>query len=244
MSRSKHIPQLREITSSERSTTLKARESWHILGIISEFIEATEKLASVRPAVSIFGSARVRPGHPWYETTVEIARRLSDAGFAVVSGGGPGIMEAANRGAHEGASPSIGLNIQLPFEAHGNPYQDVSLHFRHFFARKVTFAKYATAFVAAPGGFGTLDELFEVLTLIQTGMGRRIPVILIDSSYWGGLIEWMRSSLVAQGTISPEDVDLIEVTDDPARVVDAIFDFYQTRGFETTSEERQSLLYL
>jgi len=244
MSRSKHIPQLREIASSERSTTLKARESWHILGIISEFIEATEKLASIRPAVSIFGSARIQPGHPWYEMTVELSRRLSDAGFAVVSGGGPGIMEAANRGAHEGASPSIGLNIQLPFETHGNPYQDVSLTFRHFFARKVAFAKYATAFVAAPGGFGTLDELFEVLTLIQTGMGRRIPVILIDSAYWSGLIDWMRSSLLAHGMIAAEDIDLIEITDDPARVVEAIFDFYQNRGFDTTSEERQSLLYL
>lgn len=214
------------------------------MGIISEFIEATEKLASVRPAVSIFGSARLQPGHRWYDTTVELSRRLSDAGFAVISGGGPGIMEAANRGAHEGASPSIGLNIHLPFEAHGNPYQDISLTFRHFFARKVAFAKYATAFVAAPGGFGTLDELFEVLTLIQTGMGRRIPVILLDTAYWGGLIDWMRSALVPHGMIAPEDVDIIEVTDDPARVVDAIFDFYQKRGFETTSEEGQSLLYL
>jgi uncharacterized protein (TIGR00730 family) len=244
MSRTKQIPQLREIASSERSTTLKARESWHILGIISEFIEATEKLASIRPAVSIFGSARIAPGHRWYDLTVELSRRLSDAGFAVVSGGGPGIMEAANRGAHEGASPSIGLNIQLPFETHGNPYQDVSLTFRHFFARKVAFAKYATAFVAAPGGFGTLDELVEVLTLIQTGMGRRIPVILIDEAYWAGLIGWMRDSLLANGMIAAEDIDLIEVTDDPARVVEAIFDFYQNRGFETTSEERQSLLYL
>ena len=244
MSRTKNIPQLRKIASSERSTTLKARESWHILGIISEFIEATEKLASIRPAVSIFGSARLEPGHRWYEMTVELSRRLSDAGFAVVSGGGPGIMEAANRGAHEGAAPSIGLNIELPFETHGNPYQDVSLTFRHFFARKVAFAKYATAFIAAPGGFGTLDELFEVLTLIQTGMGRRIPVILIDSAYWNGLIDWMRSSLLAHGMIAAEDIDLIEITDDPGRVVEAIFDFYQTRGFDATSEERQSLLYL
>ncbi len=238
------MPQLREIVDEERSTALKARESWHILGIISEFIEATERLASVRPAVSIFGSARIREDHRWYRTTVELARRLSDAGFAVISGGGPGIMEAANRGAHAGRSPSIGLNIQLPMESSGNPYQDVSLGFRHFFARKVAFAKYATAFVAVPGGFGTLDELAEVLTLIQTRMGRRIPVILVDGGYWRGLLDWIREQMLGNGLISPEDLGLIQVIDEPAAVVEAIFDFYQTRGFVPTAEENESLLYL
>ena len=141
-------------------------------GIISEFVEAAERLSEIRPAVSIFGSARTPPGTPMYDLTIEIARKLSDAGFAVISGGGPGIMEAANRGAFEGASPSVGLNIELPHEQYGNPYQDISLRFRHFFARKVAFVKYAAAYVVMPGGFGTLDELSEALTLIQTRQGQ------------------------------------------------------------------------
>ncbi len=235
---------MRAIESPERSTSLKARESWHIFGIISEFVEATERLSDVRPAVSIFGSARVRPGHRWYETTVDVARRLSDAGFAIISGGGPGIMEAANLGGHSGKSASIGLNIQLPMEQTGNEYQDISLNFRHFFARKVAFAKYATAFIAAPGGFGTLDELFEVLTMVQTRMGRRIPVILMDAAFWGGLLDWIRAQLVGNGLISPGDIDLIQVIDEPAGVVEAIFDFYQTRGFVPTADERERMLYL
>jgi uncharacterized protein (TIGR00730 family) len=240
----KKIPQLRAIASPERSTAVKARESWHVLGIISEFVEATEKLADVRPAVSIFGSARTQPGTFWYERTVELARLLSDSGFAVISGGGPGIMEAANKGAFQGKSASIGLNIQLPFESSGNEYQNLSLSFRHFFARKVAFAKYANAFVATPGGFGTLDELMEVLTLIQTKMGRRIPVILMGTDFWTGLIDWMRSTLVGDGMISAEDMDLLRVIDEPQAVVDAIFDFYQARGFYATTQERESNLYL
>jgi len=235
---------LRAIASQERSTSLKARESWHILGIISEFVEATERLADIRPAVSIFGSARVHPGHRWYETTVEVARLLSDAGFAVISGGGPGIMEAANRGGYAGKSASVGLNIQLPMEQSGNGYQDISLNFRHFFARKVAFAKYATAFVALPGGFGTLDELCEMLTMVQTRMGRRIPIILMDAAYWKGLIDWMRQQLLGNGLISEGDLDLIQLIDDPAKVVEAIFDFYQTRGFVPTTDERERMLYL
>jgi uncharacterized protein (TIGR00730 family) len=244
MSSSKHVPQLRAISDQDRSTSLKARESWHILGIISEFIEATERLAATRPAVSIFGSARIKPGHRWYEFTVELSRQLSDAGFAVISGGGPGIMEAANRGAFAGRSASIGLNIQLPHEQLSNEYQDISLGFRHFFARKVAFAKYATAFVAVPGGFGTLDEMLEVLTLIQTRMGRRIPVILIDSGFWKGLLDWIREQLLGNGLISPEDLELIQVIDDPTQAVEAIFDFYQSRGFVPTADESESLLYL
>ncbi|MFZ4759044.1 MAG: TIGR00730 family Rossman fold protein [Burkholderiaceae bacterium] len=240
----KKVPQLRAIGQSERSTAVKARESWHVLGIISEFVEATEKLADVRPAVSIFGSARIQPGTFWYERTVEVARLLSDSGFAVISGGGPGIMEAANKGAFDGKSASVGLNIQLPFETSGNPYQDISLTFRHFFARKVAFAKYASAFIATPGGFGTLDELMEVLTLIQTKMGRRIPVILMGTAFWKGLIDWMEGTLAAEGMISPEDMSLIRVIDEPQGVVDAIFDFYQARGFYATSQDRETNLYL
>jgi uncharacterized protein (TIGR00730 family) len=238
------VPQLRALTSPERSTAIKARESWHVLGIISEFIEATEALADIRPGVSIFGSARIKPGEFWYEQTVELARKLSDAGFAVISGGGPGIMEAANKGGFEGKSISVGLNMQLPHEAHGNAYQDVSLTFRHFFARKVAFAKYATAFVAMPGGWGTLDELMEVLTLIQTRVGRRIPVILMGAAYWQGLLDWMRDVQVAQGTVSASDLDLIRVIDEPDQVIEAVFDFYQNRGFYATNEERELNLNL
>ena len=244
MSSGKHVPQLRSIPSPERSTSLKARESWHILGIISEFVEATERLAEIRPAVSIFGSARIRPGHRWYDSTVDIARRLSDAGFTVISGGGPGIMEAANRGAFDGPSPSVGLNIELPHEQTGNPYQNISLRFRHFFARKVAFAKYASAFVAVPGGFGTLDELAEVLTLVQTRVGRHIPIILVDSAFWQGLLHWMRESLLANGLIGEEDLALMKVVDSPAEVVDAIFDHYETRGFGRPPDEHELLLNL
>jgi uncharacterized protein (TIGR00730 family) len=244
MSSSKHVPQLRSIPSPERSTSLKARESWHILGIISEFVEATERLADIRPAVSVFGSARIGPGHRWYETTVTLSRLLSEAGFTVISGGGPGIMEAANRGAFEGPSPSVGLNIELPHEQTNNAYQNISLRFRHFFARKVAFAKYASAFVAVPGGFGTLDELAEVLTLVQTRVGRHIPIILVDSAFWSGLLDWMRGSLMANGLISAEDLDLMKVVDDPAEVVEAIFDFYQSRGFSPTPTERELLFSL
>jgi uncharacterized protein (TIGR00730 family) len=244
MSSSKKVPKLRSLIDPDRSTMLKARESWHILGIISEFVEATERLASIRPAVSIFGSARSEPGSEWYDWTVDLSRELSDAGFAVISGGGPGIMEAANLGAQEGSSPSVGLNIELPMEEEPNTFQDVSINFRHFFARKVAFAKYASAFVAVPGGFGTLDELAEVLTLIQTGMGRKIPVILADSQFWGGLIDWMREQQAGRGLISPEDLDLIQVIDDKSQVVEAIFDFYQSRGFEADDNEENRLLYL
>jgi uncharacterized protein (TIGR00730 family) len=244
MSNNKHVPQLRAISSEERSTSVKARESWHILGIISEFVEATEKLSEVRPAVSIFGSARIKPGHKWYELTVQLARQLSDAGFGVISGGGPGIMEAANKGAFDGKSPSIGLNIQLPHEQSGNPYQNISVTFRHFFARKVAFAKYASAFVAVPGGFGTIDELAEVLTLIQTKMGRKIPVILVDSAFWKGLIDWMKDQLLANGLISAQDLDLIQIIDDPDDIVKAIFDFYQDRSFVPSPQERERMLSL
>lgn len=244
LDRQKNIPSLRAVTLQERATAQKARESWHLWGIISEFVEASERLAEIRPAVSIFGSARAREGSPLYARAQEIARALSDAGFAVISGGGPGVMEAANRGAFDGRSPSVGLNIELPFEQHGNPYQDISLRFRHFFARKVAFVKYAAAYVVMPGGFGTLDELFEALTLVQTGKGRRIPIVLVDTAFWQGLLDWLREALVAQRMIDAADVDLLTLVDESQRVVDAIFDFYEKRGFAQSADEREQLLYL
>jgi uncharacterized protein (TIGR00730 family) len=240
----KNIPSLRAVTMPERATSQKARESWQLWGIISEFVEATERLSEIRPAVSIFGSARSQPGTPHYELTVEIARKLSDAGFAVISGGGPGIMEAANKGAFEGASPSVGLNIELPFEQSGNAYQDISLRFRHFFARKVAFVKYAAAYVVMPGGFGTLDELSEALTLMQTGKGKKMPVVLVGSAFWGGLLQWMRSTLAVEGMISESDLEMMRVVDDSDAVVNALFDFYDARGFEQSATEREQLLYL
>jgi uncharacterized protein (TIGR00730 family) len=240
----KNIPSLRAVTMPERATSQKARESWHVLGIISEFVEAAERLSEIRPAVSIFGSARTHPDAPNYQLTVEIARKLSDAGFAVISGGGPGIMEAANRGAFEGASPSVGLNIELPFEQYGNPYQNISLRFRHFFARKVAFVKFAAAYVFMPGGFGTMDELYEALTLMQTGKGKPMPIVLVGSRFWSGLFTWMRDTLLADGMISPGDIELMRVVDDSESVVNAIFDFYEARGFAQSATDREKLLYL
>src|SRR5512140_1096846 len=200
-----------------------ARESWRVFGIMSEFVEATERLAGIRPAVSIFGSARVPEGGPVYLQTERIARLLSDAGFAVISGGGPGVMEAANKGAYEGKSPSVGLNIQLPMEQKANPYQDISQSFRHFFARKYMFVRFATAYVVMPGGFGTLDELMEALTLIQTNKTPRIPLILVGSDFWEGLLDWFKERLVKDGMINPDDMDLITVIDDPECVAASIF---------------------
>lgn len=224
--------------------TTGAREAWRVFGIMAEFVEATERLASIRPAVSIFGSARIAPGSPYYTLTEEIARLLSDAGFSVVSGGGPGVMEAANKGAFEGKSLSVGLNIQLPHEQKANPYQDVSQTFRHFFARKYMFVKVASAYVVMPGGFGTLDELLEALTLIQTGKSPAIPLILVGSEFWRGMIDWFRDRLIAEGMINPEDMDLIQVIDEPQKIVAAIFDHYQARGFERLPQEHELLLNL
>jgi uncharacterized protein (TIGR00730 family) len=232
------------MTADFREKTWSARESWRVFAIMAEFVEATERLNSIKPAVSIFGSARTLPDHPIYKLAEDIARLLSDAGFAVISGGGPGIMEAANKGAYFGDSPSIGLNIQLPHEQRRNAYQDVSQTFRHFFARKYMFVKLATAYVVLPGGFGTLDELMEALTLVQTGKTRRMPIILVGSDFWRGMLDWLRQVLITEGMIAPEDMDLIQVIDEPARVVDAIFKYYETRGFEPSAAEREVQLNL
>ncbi|MEZ5616190.1 MAG: TIGR00730 family Rossman fold protein [Rhodocyclaceae bacterium] len=236
---------LRDVTHPRTETASStARESWRMLGIMAEFVEATERLAAIRPAVSIFGSARLAPDHPYSLQAEQVARLLSDAGFSVISGGGPGIMEAASKGAFHGKGPSVGLNIQLPREQQSNPYQDISLTFRHFFARKVMFVKFAAAYVVMPGGFGTLDELMEALTLIQTGKSRRFPLILMNGAYWQGLLDWFRERLVAEGMIAAEDLDLIQVIDEPEGVVDAIFKHYEGRGFTPLPEEHELLLNL
>ena len=221
-----------------------SKEAWRVFGIMSEFVAATQRLSDIHPAVSIFGSARTPHDHPYYQLTEEIARLLSDAGFSVISGGGPGIMEAANKGAFYGKSPSVGLNIQLPHEQHDNPYQNVSQTFQHFFTRKVMFVKFASAYVVMPGGFGTLDEWMEAMTLVQTGKTRRIPIILVGSKFWGGMIDWIRNTLLAEGMISPEDMDLMQVLDEPKEVVDAIFKHYETRGFDPSEEEMEKQLNL
>jgi len=221
-----------------------SRESWKIFQIIAEFVEGFERLSHIAPSVSIFGSARIDHDHPYYQLTENIARELSDAGFTIVSGGGPGIMEAANKGAFEGKSPSVGLNISLPNEQSGNTYQDISLNFRHFFSRKVMFVKYASAYVVLPGGFGTLDELAEILTLVQTGKSRKIPIILVGTEFWQGLLEWFSSSMLNTGTISASDLDLMQLVDNPEQVANAIFEYYENRSFEPSTEEQQRLLEL
>ena len=242
MSVAKKVPKIADPDFQGNNQT--AHESWHAFEIMAEFVEATERLKEITPAVSIFGSARTKPNKPYYELTEEIARQLSDAGFSVISGGGPGIMEAANKGAFPGKSPSIGLNIELPHEQTKNPYQDISQNFRHFFMRKVMFVKYASAYVVMPGGFGTLDELLEALTLIQTGKTRKIPIILVGAEFWSGMIEWFKTTLVNEGMIEEEDLDLIQVIDQPKDVVAAIFKHYETRGFELSASERKIQLYL
>lgn len=227
-----------------KNDTQLTRESWKIFQIMAEFVEGFERLAHIRPSVSLFGSARTPEEHPYFRQAEEISRLLSDAGFAVVSGGGPGIMEASNRGAFHGKSPSIGLNIQLPHEQSGNQYQNIALNFRHFFSRKVMFVKYASAYVVCPGGFGTLDELAEILTLVQTGKTRRIPIILVGTQFWTGLVDWFRLTLVPEGTISAADLELFQIIDEPQQVVDAIFDYYEHKSFEPSEQEQEKLLEL
>jgi uncharacterized protein (TIGR00730 family) len=223
---------------------ISAREAWKLFGIMAEFFEATERLVDIHPAVSVFGSARVAPGTPYYKLAEETARLLSDAGFAVISGGGPGLMEATNKGAFEGSGIAVGLNIDLPREQPSSRYQNISLRFKHFFARKVMFVRFATAFVVLPGGYGTLDELFEALTLVQTGKTRQMPIILVHAPFWRGLLGWMKETLAAEGMIDATDIDLLQVCDTPQEVVDAIFAFYEKRGFQPSPQEREVLLNL
>jgi uncharacterized protein (TIGR00730 family) len=198
------------------------KESWRLFRIMAEFVDGFETMAEIYPAVSIFGSSRVGPGDALYEKARTIARLFAENGFNVITGGGPGLMEAANRGAVEGGAQSVGLNIQLPMEQQANTYANVVLDFRYFFIRKVMFVKYAQAYVVFPGGFGTLDELFEALTLIQTDRIKPFPVILVGNDYWTGLVNWLRERLLGTGKISPEDMDLIQLVDDPDEVVAAV----------------------
>ena len=241
MSEKQKIPPLADPGASKFEAS---QEAWRVFGIMSEFVEATQRLSVIRPAVSIFGSARISPESPFYTLTESIARQLSDAGFSVISGGGPGIMEAANKGAYFGKSPSVGLNIQLPHEQTANGFQDISQTFRHFFARKYMFVRFASAYVVMPGGFGTLDELLEALTLIQTGKSQKIPIILVHEPFWRGMVDWFRSVLVSEGMISPGDLDLIQVLNSPEEIVESIFKHYESRGFAPLPAEREMLLNL
>jgi uncharacterized protein (TIGR00730 family) len=205
-------------------------ERLHVERIADEFLQGFETVAQIsKPAVTIFGSARVDEEHPAYRAAIETGRHFAQAGFTVVTGGGPGVMEAANRGAKEGGGQSVGFNIELPHEQESNPYLDVSLTFTHFYARKTMFVKAAEGFVIFPGGFGTLDEFFEALTLIQTGKVLHFPVVLFDSDYWRGLLDWIQERLLAEGMISANDEDLLVVTDDPAEAVETVVTCYERR---------------
>jgi len=201
---------------------LAKEESWRMFRIIGELVEGFDKLSGIEPAVTIYGSARLQPDTELYAQTEEIARRLGEMGFSIVTGGGPGIMEAANKGALEARTTSVGLNIELPEEQVSNAYTTKSLTFSHFFARKIMLVKYATAFIIMPGGAGTLDELTEVLTLMQTHKIKPFPVILFNSSYWKGFLDWLQSSVLARGFISAEDLDLLRVCDEPDTVIEIV----------------------
>lgn len=189
-------------------------ESWRLFRIMAEFVDGFEALGKLGKSITIFGSARTKPDDSVYKKTLLISKKLAEKGYAIITGGGPGIMEAANRGAAEANGTSVGINIELPFEQAPNPYANISLHFRYFFVRKVMFIKYAMAYIIFPGGFGTLDELFEALTLIQTKKIKRFPVVLMDSEYWQGLLKWFKKELLARGNISPEDLSIFHVCDE------------------------------
>ncbi len=209
---------------------LKTNDSWATFKILSEFVMGYERMSRIGPCISIFGSARLKPDHEYYKLATEVAVKIVESGYGVITGGGPGIMEAGNKGAHTAGGTSVGLNIALPFEQHDNPYidHDKSLDFDYFFARKVMFVKYSQGFVVMPGGFGTLDELFEAITLIQTKKIARFPIILVGTEFWGGLMDWIKSTLDKKFfTISPEDIDLLHLVDTSEEVVEIIDDFYR-----------------
>jgi uncharacterized protein (TIGR00730 family) len=214
-------------------------DPWRVLRIQSEFVEGFGALAEIPRAVTVFGSARTSDDHPEYQAALALGGALSRAGFAVITGGGPGVMEAANRGAHETGGYSIGLGIELPMEQGLNEWVDLGVNFRYFFARKTMFVKYSQAFVCLPGGFGTLDELFEALTLVQTHKITRFPIVLFGSRYWSGLIEWLRDSLLGSGKIAPGDLGLLHVTDSVEEVVDIVVRAAQSRGEDSIGTEDQ-----
>jgi uncharacterized protein (TIGR00730 family) len=217
-------------------------DSWRVLRIQGEFVHGINALAEVGAAVAVFGSARIGESHPMYQAARSLGKLLAEAGFAVMTGGGPGLMEAANRGAHEAGGYSIGCNIELPFEQLSNPYLNLSIHFRYFFVRKTMFVKYSEGFVIFPGGFGTLDELFEALTLVQTRKISRFPIILYNSAYWKGLLDWIVKTQLATGAISPEDLNLLIVTDSIEEVRDALVECYKTRCWNTWKRSYGALM--
>lgn len=209
---------------------IKTNDSWAIFKIMGEFVNGYEKLSKIGPCVSIFGSARTKPDHKYYKLAEEVATKIVEHGYGVITGGGPGIMEAGNKGAHIAGGTSVGLNIDLPFEQHDNPYidNDKSLDFDYFFVRKVMFVKYSQGFVVMPGGFGTLDELFEAMTLIQTHKIESFPIILVGTEFWGGLMDWVKTTLLeANNNVSPEDLDLIHTVDTADEVIDILNNFYK-----------------
>ncbi|WP_196885018.1 TIGR00730 family Rossman fold protein [Aureivirga sp. CE67] len=221
---------IREKFEHKTWNEIKTNDSWSLFKIMSEFVDGYEKLSKIGPCVSIFGSARTKEGTKHYELAEKIGYELSKNGYGVITGGGPGIMEAGNKGAHRGEGVSVGLNIELPFEQHDNPYidRDKNLEFDYFFVRKVMFVKYSQGFVVMPGGFGTLDEVFEAITLIQTKKIGAFPIILVDSSFWSGMMDWVKSTLLEQyGNISEKDLDLIKIVDTEQEVLEAINEFYK-----------------
>jgi len=220
---------IREKFKQKTWNEIKTNDSWAIFKIMAEFVEGFERLSKIGPCVSIFGSARTKQDHEYYKLAENIAYKLTKHGYGVVTGGGPGIMEAGNRGANRGKGTSVGLNIELPFEQHDNPYIDAdkSLDFDYFFVRKVMFVKYSQGFVVMPGGFGTMDELFEAITLIQTKKIGKFPIILVGRNFWAGLFDWIKNTLVNEGNISPKDLDLISLVDTEEEVLEVIDTFYK-----------------
>jgi len=208
---------------------IKTNDSWAIFKIMGEFVNGFEKMSKIGPCVSVFGSARTNEDDPYYKLAVNVSKKIAEAGYGVITGGGPGIMEAGNRGANLAGGTSVGLNIDLPFEQHDNPYidSDKSLDFDYFFVRKVMFVKYSQGFVVMPGGFGTLDELFEAITLIQTHKIGKFPIILVGSDFWTGLMDWIKGTMLKAGNISPEDLNLIKIVDTEDEVVEIIDAFYK-----------------
>ncbi|HEY9510858.1 MAG TPA: TIGR00730 family Rossman fold protein [Verrucomicrobiae bacterium] len=216
--------------NSDTKLTFIKEDPWRIFRIMAEFVDSFETLSRVGPGVTVFGSARTLPSDPYYQATMNLSKALAANKLAVITGGGPGIMEAANRGARRAKGKSVGLNIELPHEQHGNRYANIPLNFHYFFSRKVCFVKYSIAFIYMPGGFGTLDEFFEVLTLVQTRRIPEFPIILFGSDYWKGLIRWMKSTLDKDKFISPGDLDLFTITDDPQEAIDIILDYKRRVG--------------
>ncbi|MGI8330764.1 TIGR00730 family Rossman fold protein [Actinomadura scrupuli] len=243
MLRGKAIPQTttdQRLLDTRGPSAWVHEDPWRVLRIQAEFVEGFGLLAELGPAVSVFGSARTKPGSAEYELAVEIGAKLTDAGYAVITGGGPGIMEAGNKGADENGGVSVGLGIELPFEQSMNAYIDIGLEFRYFFVRKTMFVKYSQAFVVLPGGFGTLDELFEAITLVQTKKITQFPIVLVGTEYWGGLLDWIRSTMLPSGKISPSDPELLQLTDDPDEVVRIVQEAHENHQRELEEASQRS----